>query len=170
MEKPSHRIQGRVTGRGFGSFSGAICTLACLAAALTGSATATTGPGIILLVKGVMTNSSFLLVHSHGPGGGLYVGSNGTTATFVRGTHVIFRVSNNGSKPYLLAIKAIQGPTMPALLPADRGEVYTVAANRVTRPGSKVDLSVTLYFRGQYQLLKLFHKKPLGKPVEITVT
>jgi hypothetical protein len=117
-----------------------------------------------------MTNSSFVLLHSRAPGGGLYVGSNGTTASFVRGTHVIFRITNHGSKPYLPAIKAIQGPYMPALLPADRGEVYTVAANRVAAPGAKVDLSVTLYFRGEYKLLQLFHKKPLGKPVDITVT
>lgn len=168
--KRSSGSRGRMSGWKVSSSLAAGCIFACLAASSAGSATATTGAGYILLVKGVMTNSSFVLVHKKAPGGGLYVGKNGTTATFVRGTHVIFRVSNNGSKPYLPAIKAIQGPYMPPLLPQDKGEVYTVAAHMVARPGGKVDLSVTFLFRGQYKLLRLFHKKPLGKPVEITVT
>lgn len=170
MENSSHRSQIPVTGRKFAPFLGTVCILAFLVAASAGSATATTGSGYTLVVKGVMTDSSFVLIHNRAPGGGLYVGKRGTTATFVRGTHVIFRVSNNGSKSYLPAIKAIQGPYMPPLLPKDRGEVYTVAAHRVASPGGKIDLSVTFLFRGQYKLLQLYHKKPLGKPVDITVT
>jgi hypothetical protein len=159
-----------VTARRPGLFLGAACVLVCLAALDATSATATTGPGVSLLVKGTLTNSTITLVHTSRAGGS-YVSSNGSAATFVRGTRVIFRFTNKGNKPYLPAIKVLLGPYMPAIIsPADRGSVYTLSAQRVAPPGGQVDFAVTFLYRGGYRLMELLHKHPLGRPIEITIT
>jgi hypothetical protein len=170
LTKSLSASQGRTTDRRIGAFRGAACLVTCLAAVLAGSATATTGAGYTLLVKGIMSNSSFVLVHSRVKGGS-YVSSNGTVATFQRGTRVIFRFSNDGSKPYLPAIKVLLGPYMPRVVsPADRGKVYTLSAQRAAPPGGKVDFAVTFLYRGEYRLLQLLDKQPHGKPIVINIT
>jgi hypothetical protein len=148
----------------------AACFVVYVAAAVAGVAGATTAPGSYVVVHGVLTNSQLVLKHST-RGGGAYVTSDGNGATFVRGTSVIFRFRNTGSRPYLPAVKVIPGPYMPPITnPADKGKLYTLAAQRVAPPGGRVDFVVTFLYRGQYRLLELLHKHPQGRAVQITIT
>ena len=168
MKRSLDDRRSRVTKPRLRSFGGAFCLLTCLAAVFSGSAASTTGAGYSLLVKGVMTNSTFELKRTRI---GAYISSNGTAATFTRGTRVIFRFSNDGTQPYLPAIKVLIGPYMPPVVsPADKGKVYTLSAQRVAPPGGSVDFAVTFLYRGEYRLLKLLHKQPQGAPVRITIT
>lgn len=155
-------------GRAVGAFLLALIAVS-LVPTFVGSATATTSPGVSILIHGLLTNSRVTLVHSS-RGGGAYVGSDGSTATFGRGTTVIFRFKNEGTQPLLPAIKVIPGPYMPPITsPSDRNKVYTLAAPKVAKPGGSGELIVTFIYRGAYRLLELSHKQAHGAPVKITV-
>jgi hypothetical protein len=129
-------------------------------AAFTASATATTTPGRTVIVQAVMTDSKVVLVPRKPAGN--YISSNGRAATFPRGAVIIFKVTNKGTKPYLPAIGIPKG-----LDPL--GEKY-FTAHKVAAPGGHVELLVNFAFRGSFTMLELFHKKPQGKAVPITIT
>jgi len=143
-----------------------VCVLVCFAPAFSGSAVATTSPLPSLVVQGVMSDSTVTLVHSV-RGGGAYVSSNGSTATFGRGTTVIFRLKNTGSQSYLPAIKVLLGPYMPRVTSAAD---LMLTASKVAPPGGRVEFLVHFLYRGSYRLLELEDKKAHGTPVRITIT
>ncbi len=136
--------------------------LACLA--MVGSATATTGPAAVYILKAVMTNSKITIVRDKHDS--LYVKPGGLIAAFPRGTVITFSVKNESSKTLLPAVHAVNTANEN---PADHPLKY-YTADRAIAPGSSVDLQINFYFRAPFQLLELYHKKPVGQRVKITIS
>ncbi len=144
----------------------ALTVLACGAAALGGSASATTLPGKVYTIHAVLTDTTVKLVPESKLGGN-FIEADGRSAQFPRGAIINFKFVNKGSKPYLPALKILDTSQLPPLPPGDRGKYFT--AHRVVAPGGRVEFIVTFSFRGPFSLLELLHKKPHGQTVHITV-
>jgi hypothetical protein len=144
---------------------GPLCALALvvsLAAAFAGRASGTTAPGFVLTLQVTITDSQIVLVPR--AGGGKYVSSDGRSAQFPRGIRIHFQFTNNGTKTYVPVIRftnvANYNPYGPKLTPTT---AYPVA------PGRHVGLFGNFTFRGAFKIEKLFHKKPQGRPIAVTI-
>ena len=164
----SHARQVRTLRRPVG-FLCALAVVGSLTAALVGgTASATTQPGHVFTLRVELTDSLVRLVPHRTPAGKLlsnYIHSGGTSASFPRGTVIEFVFTNKGTKTYL-----------PAIRVTDKTEAdpYTSVKNlyrakKAITPGGHVSLFGNFYFRGSFQVEKLFHNKPRGGTVKISI-
>ena len=149
---------------------GSLCALAAvvsLTAAFAPRASATTKPGFVYKVPAVITDSRVLLVPHHRSGKVVvtYVRPDGRSAQFPRGTVIEFVFTNKGTKTYLPAIR---------VLDKSDANPYThvknlYRASKALTPGDHVSLLGNFYFRGSFQIEKLFHQKAQGRSVDVSV-
>ena len=156
-------------GRGVGrrlQRSSFLCVLAGAIASLvvTSGATATTGPGASYNLQAVMSGSKIVLVRT--PSDAQYIKPGGLTASFQRGTVITFHVKNTSNKPLVPAVHVLNAANQD---PKDHPLQY-YQAQRAAQPGKSVDLQINFYFRAPFELVQLYHKKPIGKSVHINVT
>lgn len=131
---------------------------------IAGSATATTGPAAVYILNAVMTDSKITIIRDKHDAA--YVKPGGLSASFPRGTVITFHVKNNSSRDLLPAVHAVSTYNQD---PYDHPlNFYT--AERAASPGKSVDLQINFYFRAPFQLLELYHKKPVGQRVKIAIS
>jgi hypothetical protein len=160
----STRRKGHLLGSGASwRFLIALGAAACLVAIAVSSAGATTGPGAVYTLRAIMTNSKITLVRTKGDAP--YIEPGGTAATFQRGAVINFSVTNKGTRALLPAVQALSTANEN---PLDHALKYYTASHSIL-PGGREDLQIDFYFRAPFALLELFHKKPVGKRVQITV-
>ena len=145
----------------------ALAIVVSLTAAFASRASATTKPGFVYKVPAVITDSRVLLV-PHTRSGKVvvtYVRPDGRSAQFPRGTVIEFVFTNKGTKTYLPAIR---------VLDKSQADPYThtknlYTASKAITPGGHVSLFGNFYFRGSFQIEKLFNKKPQGGSVNVSI-
>jgi hypothetical protein len=149
---------------------GALCAVVLagsLTAAFAGSASATTAPGYIYTIRAIITDKQVVLVQHRNTGKYFtqFVRSGGHSAQFPRGAAIEFLFINKGTKTYLPAIRVID---------KSQADPYTKTKNlylapKQIKPGGHVSLFGNFYFRGAFRIETLFHKKPQGKTVDISI-
>ena len=151
---------------------GSLCSIALvvsLAAAFAGTASATTKPGVVYKMQVVITDSQVRLVPHKSTGNVLvqYIRLNGRAAQFPRGVAIQFVFTNKGTKTYLPAIGVLnKSQANPYGAPVKN--LYT--ASRAIKPGGQISLFGNFYFRGAFQIEKLFdHKLAKGGSVAVTI-
>ena len=147
---------------------GSLTLVACLATSLAGVASATTQPGYRFQLQVTVTDSQIRLVPEKTATGKVltrYIQQGGRIAKFPRGTLVEFVFTNKGTKTYLPAIRVIDASQGNPLAPTK--PLYT--APHAVRPGRHVSLFGNFYFRGSFQIEKLFGKKPQGQPIQLSI-
>ncbi len=131
---------------------------------VSGSAGATTGPGQSYILRAVMTDSKITIVRTRNDAP--YIKPGGMKAAFQRGVVITFRVVNKGTKPLVPAVHVVNSANAN---PYDHPLQY-YTAQRAALPGKSVDLQINFYFRAPFQLLELYHHKPVGKRVSISIS
>lgn len=114
-----------------------------------------------------MTDSGVVLVPHKRTGKVVteYIRSDGRSAQFPRGVVIEFVFSNKGTKTYLPAIRVLdKRDANPYQHTANR-----YRANRAITPGGHVSLFGNFYFRGSFRIEKLFHNKPQGGSVSVSI-
>jgi len=150
---------------------GALCAIALVAAVAAvggGTASATTKPGSVFTLRVVITDSKTRLVPHRTASGQVlatYIHKNGLSATFPRGTLIQFLFTNEGTKTYLPAIRITDKSQADPY--AHVKNLYV--ASKAIAPGGHVSLFGNFYFRGSFLIEKLFHKKALGSPVNVSI-
>jgi len=136
--------------------------LASSVATFATSASATTAPGSLYALHLDITDSQVVIIPHRGSR--KYVSTNGHSARFPRGVLIQFDFLNRGSKTYIPAIRftnyAQENPYGPK---------QTFATGDPVAPGRHGSLFGNFYFRGAFVIEELFHKKPVGKPVSVTI-
>ena len=142
---------------------GAVVVVAVFAVGVVWNAIATTGPDQGLLLRAVMTNSRIVILRTGHDA--QYVNPGGSTAAFPRGAVIRFSVMNQGSKPLVPAVHVLN---TAGESPFDHPLKYYTAP-RAALPGQTVELDIDFYFRARYEMLVLYHGKPIGKVVSINI-
>jgi hypothetical protein len=131
---------------------------------VTSGATATTGPAAAYNLQAVMSGSKIVIVRT--PNDAPYIKPGGLSAVFQRGTVITFHVKNTSNKPLVPAVHVVNAANQD---PKDHPLQY-YQAQHAAQPGQSVDLQINFYFRAPFELVQLYHKKPIGKSVHINVT
>jgi hypothetical protein len=147
--------------RAFGYLCATVLVMST-AAAFAGSASATTSPGSVLNLQVTITDSQIRL-DGH-KAGGRYVSPGGHAAQFPRGVIIRFTFTNKGTKTYVPAILFTNSRQANPYAP----KPGLTTALKVA-PGHHVGLMGDFYFRGAFNIEKLFNKKPQGRPVKVTI-
>jgi hypothetical protein len=131
-------------------------------AAFARSASATTAPGGNITLQVRVSDSGILLIPR--PGSHRFVTADGRSAQFPRGIRINFVFTNEGTKTYVPAIRFTDYSNANPYAPKQ-----TLALANAVKPGRHVGLFGNFYFRGAFVLENLFHKKRVGKIVQITI-
>jgi hypothetical protein len=153
---------GTTFSRAIGGFCGVALVVSLAAAALAGSASATTSPGFVLNLQVTITDSQMQLIKKSTASN--YISVGGHSAQFPRGILIHFLFTNKGTRAYVPAIRFTNDVNANPYAP----KIKLVAANKVT-PGRHVSLYGNFYFRGAFQIEKLVNKKSQGRPIAVTI-
>ena len=145
------------------------CALALVVSSAALASSTTTVPGKVFTLRVVLTDSNVQLMRNKtGPDVVLhdYIRPDGTAAQFPRGTLVKFLFVNEGTKTYLPAIRITNNRNANPYNPGSKRTFYK--ANAI-KPGGHTSLFGNFYYRGAFRIEKLFHNKPQGQPVKISI-
>jgi hypothetical protein len=144
-----------------------VSAIALIALAASGAtATATTAPGTAFTVRATMTDGALVLIPTKGATHyQRFIFQDGHVAKFPRGAVIRFVILNKGSKPYLPGMRVTDASNRNPY--ETQQNLYT--ASRVVPPGARIDFTFVFTYRGGFSLQTLLHRKPVGKPVKITV-
>jgi len=136
--------------------------LATSLAAFANGASATTAPGSVYALHLEITDSQVVIIPHRGSR--KYVSPNGHSARFPRGVLIQFDFLNKGTRTYIPAIRFTNSSQENPY-----GPKQTFASGNPVAPGRHGSLFGNFYFRGAFVIEELFHKKPVGKPVAVSI-